>query len=93
MSDSPEPGVDGGNALSQKMLEATIFIIIGLGIRLNGMVAQADLTRSLTVWTKSSISGKCYFLYEHFSFIYIAVIYSCSGSNSLSACIFVILKQ
>ena len=57
MSDSPVPGVDGGNELSQKMAEATRCTIIRLDIRLNGIVAWADLTRSLTVRMKRSISG------------------------------------
>ena len=55
MSDSPAPGVDGGNALSQKMVEATRCTIMSLGINLNGMVAWADLMRSLTVHMKRSI--------------------------------------
>ena len=74
MSDSPMPGVDGVNALSQKMSEATICTIISLGIRLNGMVAWVDLTRSLTVQIKRSISGTCSFLDAHFRFMPIAVI-------------------
>ena len=61
MSDSPAPGVDGGDSLSQKMAEAKICTIMSLDIRLNGMVAHADLIRSLTVQMKFSISGKCYF--------------------------------
>ena len=43
-------------------LEATRCTIISLHIRLNGMVARADLTRYLTVRMKRSISGTCSFL-------------------------------
>ena len=75
MSDSPAPGVDGGNALSQKMAEAKRCTLISLDIHLNGMVAQADLTRSLTVLMKRSISGTCSFLDAQFSFMPRAVIY------------------
>ena len=81
MSDSPSPGVDGGNALIQKMAEAKIFTIIGLDIRLNGIVARADLTRSLMVRMKCSISGKCSFLGEQFRFMTRAVIYLRGCSN------------
>ena len=92
MSESPAPGVDGGNALSQKMAEETRCTIISLDIFLNGMVDQADLTRSLTVWMKRSISGTCYFLDAQFRFIPRAVISFCSGSISQPVCICVILK-
>ena len=81
MSDSPASGVDGGNASSQKMAEATRCTIISLGICLNGMVARADLTRSLTVRMKRSISGTCSFLDAKFSFMPRTVVSLCSGSN------------
>ena len=55
-SESPASGVDGGNVLSQKMAEATRCTIISLGVRLKCMVDQADITRSLTVRMKRSIS-------------------------------------
>ena len=74
MSDSPDTGVDGGNALIQKMAEAKIFTIISLDICLNSMVDRADLTRSLTVHTKSSISGKFSFWDAQFRFMPILVI-------------------
>ena len=54
MSDSPATSIDGGHLLSQKMAEATRYTIISLDIRLNGMVVQEDLTRSLPVWMKRS---------------------------------------
>ena len=92
MSDSPEPGVDGGNSLSQKMAEATRCTIMRLDIRLNGMVDRADLTRSLTVRMKRSISGTCPFLDAQFRFMPRAVIYLRSVSNSQSVCTCVILK-
>ena len=92
MYDSPAPGVDGGNELSQKITEATRCTIINLDISLNGMVDRADLTSSLTVRMKRSISGTCYFLYEQFRFMPIEVIYLRSGLNSQSVCICVILK-
>ena len=92
MSDSPEPGVDGGNASSQKMSEATRYTIMSLDISSNGMVAWADLTRSLMVRTKRSISGTCYFLDAQFRFMPRAVISLRSVSNSQSVCICVILK-
>ena len=57
VSDITTPGFDGGNALNEKMAEATRCIIISLDIRLNGMVAWSDLTRSLTVRTTLT----CYF--------------------------------
>ena len=62
MSESPTPGVDGENALIKKMAEATGCTIIRLDICLNGLVAQADLTHSLTVRMKRSISGTYSFL-------------------------------
>ena len=81
VSDSPAPGVDGGNKSIQKTEEATRSTIISLDICLNGMVDRADLTRSLTVRMKSSISGTCYFLDAQFKFMLRAVIYLCSGLN------------
>ena len=63
MSDSPAPGVDGVNALSQKMAEATRFTIISLDIHL------ADLKLSLRVRMKRSISGTCLFLDAQFRFM------------------------
>ena len=60
--------------MSEKMTEATRFTIISLDIRLNGMVAQADMTRFLTVRMKLSISGACSFLGEQFRFILTALI-------------------
>ena len=92
MSGSPATGIYGGNTLIQKMPEATRCTIINLDIRLNGMVAQADLTRSLTVRMKLSISGTCSFLDAQFRFMPRAVISLRSGSNSQSVCMCVILK-
>ena len=92
MSDSLAPGVDGGNALSQKMAKATICTIIRLDIRLNSMVDWAYLTRSLMVRMKRSISGTWSFLDAQFRFIPRAVIYLRIGSKSQSVCICVILK-
>ena len=92
MSDGPAPGIDGGNALSQKVVEATRCNIMSLDIRLNGMVAWTELTCSLTVWMKSSISGTCSFLDTQFWFIPRAFVSLCSGLNSQSVCICVILK-
>ena len=74
------------------MEEATRCTIIILDIRLNGTVAQADLTRSSTVQMKRSISWTCYFLDVQFRFIPRAVIYLRSGPNSQSSCICGILK-
>ena len=79
MSDTPALGVDGGNSLSQKMVEATRCTVISFNIRLNGMMSWADLTRPLTVQMKCSISGTCYFLNAWFSFIPRAFIYLRSG--------------
>ena len=81
MSDIPVPGVDGGNALIQKMLEAIRCTIIRLYISFNGMVYWTDMTRSLTVQTKRSISGICYFLDAQFRFIPRALISLHSGLN------------
>ena len=92
MSDSPELGDDGGKSLSQKMAEATICTIISLDICLTGMVARVDLTCSLTVRMKCSISGTCYFLDAQFRSMPIEVISLSSGSNSQLVYIFVILK-
>ena len=92
MSESPVPGVYGGKSLIQKMAYATRCTIISLDIRLNGMVDRADLTRSLTVRMKRSISGTCYFLDAQFRFMPRAVISLRSGSNSQSVCMCVILK-
>ena len=92
MFDSPAPGVDGGNSLIQKMTDATRCTIIRLDIRLNGMMTRADLTRSLTVRMKRSISGTCYFLDAQFRFMPREVISLRSGSNSKSVCMCVILK-
>ena len=92
MSDSPAPGVDGGNSPIQKMSEVTICTIMSLDILFNRMVDPVDLTRSLTVRMKHSILGTCYFLYAQFRFMPRAVIYLRSGLNSQSVCICVILK-
>ena len=51
------------------MSEAIRYTIISLDIRLKSMVDQADLTRSLMVRMKRSITGKCYFLDAHFRFM------------------------
>ena len=63
-----------------------------LDISLNTMVARADLTRSLMVRMKRSISGTCSFLDAQFRCMPISVISLRSGSNSQSVCICVILK-
>ena len=63
------------------MEEATRCTIISLNIHLNSMMARADLTRSLTVGMKRSISGTCSFLDAKFRFMPRAVISLCSGSN------------
>ena len=93
MSDSPDTGVDGGNALIQKMAETTRCTIISLDIHLNGILAWADLTRSLMVHIKRSSSGTCYFLDAQFRFMPRVVIYLRSGSKSQSVCICMILKS
>ena len=92
MSDSPVPSVDGGNGFRKKMAEATIYNIMSLYIRLNVMVAWEDLTRSLTVRMKCSISGICYFLDAQFRFMPRVVIYFRIGLNLQSVRICVILK-
>ena len=92
MSDSPATGVDEGNKLTQKLAEATRCTIISLDTHLNGMAARRDLTRSLTVRIKRSISGTCSFLDEQFRFIPTAVISLSSGSKYLSPFMCVILK-
>ena len=92
MYESPVPGVDGGNALRQKMTEATRCTIIILYILLNIMLDQLDLNRSLTVQMKRSISGRCFFLDAQFRFMPRVVIYLRSCSYSQSVCICVILK-
>ena len=79
VSDSPVPVVDGGNELIQKMEEATRCTIIILDLCLNGMVARANLTRSLTVQMKRSISGTCSFFDAQFRFMPRAVISLRSG--------------
>ena len=92
LSESPASDVDGGNALSQKMAEAKICTLVMLDICLNGMVDRVDLTRSLTVRMKLSISGTCSFLDAQFRFIPRAVIFLRSGLKSQSVCMCVILK-
>ena len=82
MSYSPASCVDGGNILSQNTAEATRFNTIGLDIRLNKMVARADLTCFLTVGMKRSISGTCSFLDAQFRFMPRAVDSLCIDSNS-----------
>ena len=57
------------------------------------MVDRVDLTHSLRVWMKRSISGICSFLDAQFSFMPRAVISLSSGSNSQSVRICVILKS
>ena len=74
MYDSPAPGVDGGNLLSQKMVEVTRYTIISLDVHLNGMVDQADLMCSLLFWMKRSISGTYSFLDAKFRFMPRAVL-------------------
>ena len=78
--------------MSQNMAEATRCTIMSLYIHLNGMVALADLTCSLTVRMKRSISGTCYFLDAQFKFMPRPVISLRIGSNSKSVCMCVILK-
>ena len=56
------------------------------------MTAQADQTRSLAVWFNRSISGTCSFLDAQFRGMPISAIYAHRGSNSLSACLRVVLK-
>ena len=92
VSDSPAPGVDGGNSLNQKMAEATRFTITSLGVCLNGMVDREDLTRSLTVQMKPSILGKYFILDAQSRFIPRAVISLRSGFNSQSVYVCVIMK-
>ena len=93
MDYSPAPGVDGGNASIQKMEEVKRCTIISLDIHLNSMVARGDLTRSLTVQMKRSISGTCSFLYAQFRFMPRTVISLNSGSNSQAVCVSVILSH
>ena len=90
--DSPVPGVDGVFTLSQKMEEATRCTIMSLDIRVNSMVDQAGLTRSLTDRMKRSISGTCSFLDAQFRFMPRAFISLFIGLNSQSVCLSVILK-
>ena len=82
MSESPAPGVDGGNELSQNDTEETRFTIIILDIRFYGMVDWEDLTCSLMVRMKRSISVTCYFLDAQFRFMPRSVISWHSGSKS-----------
>ena len=93
MSDSPAPGVDGGNVLIQKMAKATRCTIIILDICLNSIVYRADLTRYLTVQMKRSISGKYSFFDANlFWFMPRAVLSLRSVSNLPLVCICVIWK-
>ena len=92
MLDSLAPGFEGINAFSQKIAVSTIWIIIDLEIRLKGMADREYLTSSLKVRLNCSIPGKCSFLEAQFRYMPISAIYPRSGSNSLSACIQVILK-
>ena len=63
-----------------------------MDILLNGMVDRADLTGSLMVRMKRSISRTCSCLDAHFRFMPRAFVSLCSGSNSQSVCMCVILK-
>ena len=74
------------------MSEATRYNIINLNIRLNSMVDQKDLTLSLTVRMKRSLSGTCYLLDAQFRFMPRVVTSLLNCSNSQSACICVILN-
>ena len=74
------------------MAKATRYTIISLDINLNGVVDRADMTLSLTVRTKRSISRTRYFLDAQFRFMPIEVIYLRNGPNLQSACICVNLK-
>ena len=69
MSMSTAPGFDGGKTMIQNMAEAKKCTIIILDTRFIGMADQADLTPSLSVRMKCSISGTCYFLDAQFRFI------------------------
>ena len=70
----------------------TKLTIINLDIHLKGIAARADRTHSLTVQFNFSISSTCSFFDAKFRNIPRSAIYNFRGSNSLSACICVILK-
>ena len=63
------------------MAEAKRCTIISLDNSSNGMAAQVDPMRSLTVRMKLSISGTCSFLDTKFRFIHKEVIFVRSGLN------------
>ena len=81
-----------GKSIDPKMAKAKRCTIIILNVRLNGMVAQADLTRSLIFRMKRSISGTCSFLDAQFSFMPREVMSLRSGLNLKSLCMCVIMK-
>ena len=83
MSEIPAPGVEGGKSSRQKMEEATKCTITSLDTCLNDMADRADLTLSLTVRMKCLISESCYFLDEHFSFLYLEWEFTCLLVQSL----------
>ena len=56
------------------------------------MDVWVDCTRSFTFRLNRSISGTCSFLDAQFSYIPLSSILTCRGSNSLSACMHVILN-
>ena len=93
MSEITATVVDGVNAFIQNMVYATRYTIIILDNHLNGMADRADLTRSLTVRMKRSILGTCSFLDTQLRFIPRSVTYVRSGYNSLSECMWLILKS
>ena len=90
--ENPVPDFDGGEAFSQKISVVAIWTIINLEIHLKVMAAWVYWTCFLAVQLNFSISGTCSLLDAHFRDMTRSSISARRGSNSLSACISVILE-
>ena len=80
------------NNSAKKIAVAKIWVINILEIRLKGMADWAYQTNSLNVKLNCSISRKCYFLDTQLQDMSILAISTRSVSNSLSVCMWEILK-
>ena len=90
--DSTVQSMDIGKAFNQKMEVVTRWNIIIFKTRAKGMIAWSDWTRSLTVRISHSISGTCYFLLMKLRLMTSSDTSGCSGLDSLSVCMRVIMK-
>ena len=89
---SPVPGFYRVKSFGQKISVATRLNIINLDIRLKGMAAGADRTRSLIVQFNRSIIETCSFLGAKVRDIPRSVISTHRGSNPLSEFIRIIFN-